>query len=347
MGHLARAAAYLAAWSSDGRRAPGPDEDLFTILATALERANDGRGDLARPVEIEVDAPIPESMDWAFGAIVGSPATIVHVALGPDSFATALRRAEEGEEGDRIALVASWSADPPDSASLARSRGGAGTGAAAFLFQPGPGRKVSAEPVRSGSEGSSLGTAFELYQRTSGLSGVSWVGDWKADPGQGRPGDPARLARYRDRPISVVSEGAYVPRPRYRDSLPSRWRFAAERCPDCSKVTFPSRGSCRSCGNLEGLVPILLPRDGLEVIATTVIGPGGQPTEFDPQVAEWGPYEVLLVELAPGARATLQLTDAEPGSVRIGDRVDTRLRRLYPMEGEWRYARKAVPRTEM
>jgi uncharacterized OB-fold protein len=78
-----------------------------------------------------------------------------------------------------------------------------------------------------------------------------------------------------------------------------------------------------------------------------VIGPGGQPTEFDPQVAEWGSYEVLLVELAPGARATVQLTDAEPGSVRIGDRVDTRLRRVYPIEGEWRYARKAVPRAGM
>ena len=80
------------------------------------------------------------------------------------------------------------------------------------------------------------------------------------------------------------------------------------------------------------------------MVATTVIGPGGQPTEFDPQVGALGPYEVVLAELAPGVRVTLQVTDAEPGAVRIGDRVDTRLRRLYPMEGAWRYGRKAVPR---
>ena len=84
--------------------------------------------------------------------------------------------------------------------------------------------------------------------------------------------------------------------------------------------------------------------DDALVVAATVIGPGGQPTEFDPQVTAQGGYGVVLAELAPGQRVTLQVTDAEPGRVRIGDRVDTRLRRLYATEGEWRYGRKAVPR---
>jgi uncharacterized OB-fold protein len=79
------------------------------------------------------------------------------------------------------------------------------------------------------------------------------------------------------------------------------------------------------------------------VVAATVIGKGGQPTEFDPQVEALGGYGVVLAEFEPGVRLTLQVTDASPADVRIGDRVGTRLRRLYPMEGEWRYGRKAVP----
>ncbi len=85
------------------------------------------------------------------------------------------------------------------------------------------------------------------------------------------------------------------------------------------------------------------PRDGAVVVAATVIGKGGQPTEFDPQVDALGSYGVVLAEFAPGVRLTLQVTDSAPDGVRIGDRVGTRLRRLYPMEGEWRYGRKAVP----
>jgi uncharacterized OB-fold protein len=78
----------------------------------------------------------------------------------------------------------------------------------------------------------------------------------------------------------------------------------------------------------------------------TTIGRGGQPTEFDPMVDAVGPYQVAIVELAPGSRATLQVSDAAPGALKIGDRVSTRLRRLYPMEGEWRYGRKALPLVE-
>jgi uncharacterized OB-fold protein len=56
-----------------------------------------------------------------------------------------------------------------------------------------------------------------------------------------------------------------------------------------------------------------------------------------------GPYGVVLAELVPGVRATLQVADARPADVRVGSRVDTVLRRLYAIEGAWRYGRKAVP----
>jgi hypothetical protein len=86
-----------------------------------------------------------------------------------------------------------------------------------------------------------------------------------------------------------------------------------------------------------------LPRDGGTIVASTTIGSGGQPTEFDSQVALTGAYQVVLVEVAPGVRVTLQVSDVVAGSLKIGGQVGTRLRRLYAMEGEWRYGRKAVP----
>ena len=73
-----------------------------------------------------------------------------------------------------------------------------------------------------------------------------------------------------------------------------------------------------------------------------MVHPGAQPTEFDLSVRELGPYEVVIARAAPTVRITLQLADGAAGAVRIGDRIDTRLRRLFPMEGEWRYGRKAV-----
>lgn len=77
--------------------------------------------------------------------------------------------------------------------------------------------------------------------------------------------------------------------------------------------------------------------------AVTTIAPGAQPTEFDPLAAARGPYDVVLVEFLDGVRLTLQVADGTAGSVHVGDRVGTTFRRLYPMDGAWRYGRKALP----
>jgi uncharacterized OB-fold protein len=154
-----------------------------------------------------------------------------------------------------------------------------------------------------------------------------------------------RARRLRDPiPLDRVSEGAYLPRPRYLESLPSRWRLVAERCGRCGVRTFPPRGVCRGCGSRADLRPDPLPLDDGVVEAVTTVHAGAQPTEFDPQVERFGDYDVAIVRLAPDVRATFQVADAPPGTLRVGDRVRTALRRLYPQEGEWRYGRKAVPK---
>ncbi len=169
---------------------------------------------------------------------------------------------------------------------------------------------------------------------------VRWRGAWGPQPPGSVPKSPTFLERRPE--LDAVSQGAYVPHPRYLENLPSRWRLEGERCQHCRALTFPIAGRCSECGRADGLRREALGREGLEVEAVTTIGPGAQPTEFDPVVATAGPYDVVIVRLAPGVRGTFQVTDAMPGEVGIGHRVRLILRRLYPMEGEWRYGLKAV-----
>jgi uncharacterized OB-fold protein len=191
------------------------------------------------------------------------------------------------------------------------------------------------------------GIVGESFRGRTGYAGfrlngpVRWQGTWGAtEPGLAPSGE-----KFLERGTSLhaVSQGAYVPHPRYLENIASRWRLVGERCAHCHSLTFPAAGRCRSCGRSDGLRAEALARTGLEVEAVTTIAPGAQPTEFDPLVEAAGGYDVAVVALGSRARATVQVTDTIPGQLRVGDRVGLVLRRLYPMEGEWRYGLKAVP----
>jgi uncharacterized OB-fold protein len=191
-----------------------------------------------------------------------------------------------------------------------------------------------------------IGIVGESARGRSGFAGftldgpVRWLGGWSA----GDPGLPPLGKKFLARSVALnaVSQGAYVPHARYVENLASRWRLVGERCSNCQTRTFPAAGRCRSCGRSDTLRPETLPRSGLSVEAVTTIASGAQPTEFDALVEEAGEYDVAVVALGSDARATVQVTDAVPGRLRVGGRVKLVLRRLYPMEGEWRYGLKAV-----
>jgi uncharacterized OB-fold protein len=335
---VTRAAAYVP--TNPAERAPSTawDEDGFTLAATALERLAGPEGTLAIPDRLllvgETSTAIAANLALFLGAPVPSEAfglgragldAAVHAALGRhgSDLLVAIDRAAPAGNGSAAPL-------PPDAA------------VAAWVTEDSHPETPSDLPDVPGTADRVTPPFFELAGRLRLTRSADWVGDWEptllatrraasAPPG---PGDaPA---------FGPVSQGAYVPRPRYVENLPSRWRFAAQKCAACGALTFPARGRCRKCAETEGLTPTYLPRDGGLVVATTVIGKGGQPTEFDDQVETSGPYEVVLVELAPGVRVTLQVASLTMGTVPIGSRVATRLRRIYPMDGEWRYGRKAL-----
>ena len=334
---------YVPASTAGGLRVAAPDEDPFTLVATALELGISASAPSRPLARIDLVGDCPPVADWGLAALLGTPLEITRHPAGPAAFHSALETLGKGLPPGRSGAVVAAEI-PERSAEGAPNRGGAPGAAAVAAWVDGAdgGRGFSFEEFEG--TGGVVEAAFSRWRTRAPGSSEVWLGEWGAEPSAGRSVDLERVLAAAQPSLSAVSEGAYVSRSRYLENLPSRWRFVAEECDACGARTFPARGVCRRCGNGERLRATSLPTEGATVVAATWIGPGGQPTEFDAQVAAMGGYGVVLADLAPGARVTLQVTDADPGEVVIGSRVGTRLRRLYPMEGEWRYGRKAVPR---
>jgi len=333
----------LAGALCDAAEAPGPGTSLVLVADVAPEGAPSGSGALAfelagasgwTPVghggRRHPTYRVPDAKAWLSEAVragrLTAPGTngvllFIAPALAP-------------------VLLRSWIAAFPNHPVVSAPSAPEGLGEAPNLpFGVGLHALTPASPP-----GEEVVVAFLRGETTEFLGmrrtgAVAWHGPTEFPPSDGPPAPP----RPPEDVTRAVSEGAHVPRPRYLEDLPSRWRFAADRCGACGTISFPRRGRCRQCNARDGLTEFELPREGT-VEAATVVAPGAQPTEFDPLVARTGAYGVVLVKLAEGARATLMVADGAGTPLGIGSAVTTRLRRLYPIEGEWRYGRKALPR---
>lgn len=329
---LESGAVYVPAFVSEGRPVAGPDEDAFTLVATVLERLSPTAPGSPSARLVHLVGSFPPVVEWGLPALLGHPVALVVHKPGLVGLEEALDQVEASgrDSSPQLVLVAQL---PERATEDSATASGGGAGAVAVRF--GGGGAFSAEARKLWLQVPDLVAGADALLGSQGIAPP-------VSPGH-RPLSLDRIRSFVEAPPLAVSEGAYVPRARYLENLPSRWRLVAERCGHCGSLTFPARGVCRSCSAREGLTPHQLPLDGGTVVAATTIGQGGQPTEFDPQVAALGEYAVVLVALSPGICLTLQVTDAAPGELPIGARVRTRLRRLYPMEGEWRYGRKAIP----
>ncbi len=273
----------------------------------------------------------PASIDSWIPALLGRPVTVVRHGSRPEGFLEALRATTGKHRGGQAVIAVDAPVLGPTGRSGAVSIALRVDNGRGIELRPSTGRRsVLPEAAPMPGLGAPLlsGLAFALHAhfgpfgspepgpsavevggreglefRTTGPT--SWVGDWTGSSLPSQPIDMARPTTAVTSHLFAVSEGAYVPRPRYLENLPSRWRFVAERCRVCDTTTFPVRGRCRSCLRSDTLDRIQLPLHGGTVLASTVIAPGGQPTEFDDQVATNGPYAVVLVELAPGAHLSV------------------------------------------
>lgn len=341
MRRVVRIAAYVPTGTSNAVPVAAFDEDAFTLGATAAERSWRSRGNEPGPIVVHLLGEFPPVADWGFSALLGREGEVVRHPADAGELMRTVRSLEKGEGGPAFIVAA----ELPERRSERSGRKSSSHGAAAVAYLLESSDDLRPFPLaKPGAKDSAVTATFNLREPDKDeIRAVTLVGDWDVTGEAGRPAGRKLPRRTAEGNLSAVSEGAYVPRPRYLENLPSRWRFLAEACGACHGTTFPARGICRRCGRRDALTPIPLPYDGGRVVAVTTVGKGGQPTEFDAQVEALGPYDVAIVELARGMRVTLQVTDTDPGALKVGDRVNTLLRRLYAMEGEWRYGRKAVP----
>lgn len=340
---VVRASLYLPAHTDGSRRLRGSDEDTFTMVAAALERLFEGGPVPAGPLAVRRLGAAADLESDLLAGILGTPVRPAEPSGGvPLLLGPALDLASSSGSGPELVVGAVL--DAAGTGPTAQRAPSPGEGAYALLVDGLSGPDPGLLPTGFGPEtGEELSALMGIAARTGGLPSPTWRGGWGADPREGLPGTPPSAVAAGG-PVRV-SEGAYLPPATYREGIASRWRFEAERCAACGTTTFPVRGRCRGCGRTEGLVVTPLPREGLPVVAVTWIGAGGQPTEFDDQVAATGPYGVALLELIPGVRATASLTDVAAPRPGIGSLARTELRRLYALDGAWRYGRKAIPQS--
>lgn len=142
-------------------------------------------------------------------------------------------------------------------------------------------------------------------------------------------------------PAAEQPKGAYVSMPDYLATIAARYRLEGVACTKCQHATWGPADICPRCGSHE-FDTVHHPFTG-KIYASTSIGRGAAPGEFAEQQNLTGEYGVAVVELDDGARLTVQLADAEPGTTKIGAPVRAVFRRLYTQEGVTRYARKFAP----
>lgn len=124
---------------------------------------------------------------------------------------------------------------------------------------------------------------------------------------------------------------------KYWREIPKRYRLEAAKCNACKKILFPERLVCPDCGN-EDFEKINLTGKG-KLLTYTIIRVA--PEGFSDQV----PYAVGIVELVEGVRILAQITDCEPETLKTGDALIAKFRRIREegKTGVIMYGYKFVP----
>ena len=109
--------------------------------------------------------------------------------------------------------------------------------------------------------------------------------------------------------------------PKHWRENPRRYRMEAAKCKKCGKITFPGRLICPDCGHTEHELMKLTGKGKLET------------------------FTIGLVELDEGVKVLGQLTDCDPESLKTGDRLTSKFRRMNEegKTGMIMYSYKFVP----
>lgn len=125
--------------------------------------------------------------------------------------------------------------------------------------------------------------------------------------------------------------------PKHWRQIPQRYRMEAGKCKKCQYIAFPGRLICPECGSKE-FDTINLSGNG-KLATHTIIRTA--PEGFTDQA----PYAIGIVELDEGVRVMGQIVDCEPETLKTGDRVVSKFRRMSEegKTGMIMYSYKFVP----
>jgi uncharacterized OB-fold protein len=118
---------------------------------------------------------------------------------------------------------------------------------------------------------------------------------------------------------------------RRRDDI---YRLRGYRCLNCGKVQYPHQRVCISCQSKDAFESVRLANKTAKLFTFTLDYLNADP---DP------PTVMSVVDFEGGGRAYLQMTDRNPGDVKIDQSVEMTFRRLYEAEGFTNYYWKCRP----
>ena len=117
-------------------------------------------------------------------------------------------------------------------------------------------------------------------------------------------------------------------------SVRYKYGFVGHRCEECGTVHLPAVRVCVNCKATDRMVEVPM-ADRLGTVATFTI----DHLAFSPSP----PVINVVVDFDGGGRFSCELTDADPGQVAIGDRVEMTFRRIVTAGGIHNYFWKARP----
>ncbi len=112
--------------------------------------------------------------------------------------------------------------------------------------------------------------------------------------------------------------------------MPAFYNLLGSKC-ECGKVYFPARHVCAECGSKE-MTEHAFNGKGKIATYTTIRQQFNDEGESEKLVAS-SPYVIAIIELEEGPMVTAQVTDCDPSSLQIGQKVRSVFRKIGE-EGE-------------
>ncbi|WP_239341306.1 OB-fold domain-containing protein [Frankia sp. CiP3] len=219
---------------------------------------------------------------------------------------------------------------------LAKSVGNTGTAHAGLLLadtldRAEAGRTIVVVVLGDGATAVALRTTEALAARRPALSVATQIAGGR---------DTLRYAdfltwrgRLSTEPPRRPDPDAYAAPPAERNA---GWKygFTGSRCDECGTRHLPPARVCRACGAVDHMTPQRL-ADTYGTVATFTI----DRLAFTPSP----PLVAVVIDIDGGGRFKCELTDVDPDSVAIGDRVEMTFRKVNTARGIHNYFWKARP----